>query len=171
MALHQDAREIYITGLKNAHAMESEALAILRPQARRNESYPEIAARLGRHIEETERQMDRLTRILDRLGADNSPLKDAVLSAMGSLAALGHAAAPDEILKNGFANFAFENYEIAAYTSLLVLARAVGDTEALALLEASLAEEEAMAAFLESQIEPVTLRYAALREMGAEAKS
>ena len=31
---------------------------------------------------------------------------------------MGHTLAGDEILKNSFANFAFENFEIAAYKSL-----------------------------------------------------
>ena len=29
------------------------------------------------------------------------------------MAAIGHTVAPDEIIKNSIANFAFENYEIA----------------------------------------------------------
>ncbi len=39
-----------------------------------------------------------------------------MLSAGGSMAAIGHSMADDEILKNSFANFAFENFEIAAIT-------------------------------------------------------
>jgi hypothetical protein len=42
------------------------------------------------------------------------------------MAALDHAVAGDEILKNSFANFAFENFEIAAYKSLLTIAEAGG---------------------------------------------
>lgn len=43
------------------------------------------------------------------------------------MAAIGHTVAPDEIIKNSFANFAFENFEIAAYKSLLALARQLGN--------------------------------------------
>jgi ferritin-like metal-binding protein YciE len=38
---------------------------------------------------------------------------------MRDLAVIGHTIMPDEILKNHFANHAFENFEIASYTSLI----------------------------------------------------
>jgi len=38
------------------------------------------------------------------------------MQAMGNTAAVAHASAGDEILKNAFANQALEAYEIAAYT-------------------------------------------------------
>jgi len=39
-------RSIFVTGLKNAHAMENQALSIMKPQVSRIENYPEVAARL-----------------------------------------------------------------------------------------------------------------------------
>lgn len=86
------------------------------------------------------------------------------------MAAIGHSVAPDEIVKNSFANFAFENYEIAAYKSLLALAQQAGDAGSVQLLEANLAEEQAMAEWLDDNIEAVTLQYASLRESGETAK-
>ena len=50
------------------------------------------------------------------------------MSIVGNLAALGHSTASDEVVKNTFANFAFEHYEIASYSSLLTLAELAGDT-------------------------------------------
>lgn len=122
-------REIFVTGLKNAHAMENQALSIMKPQVKRIENYPDIAARLEEHIRETEGQIGRLEEILTSLAEDNSSLKDAALSFTGSMAALGHTVAGDEILKNSMANFAFENFEIAAYKSLITIAELV-DTKA-----------------------------------------
>jgi ferritin-like metal-binding protein YciE len=52
---------------------------------------------------------------------------------------------PEEILKNTFANNAFEHFEIAAHKSLLSLADIAGMSSAKPLLEASLKEEEAVA--------------------------
>lgn len=163
-------RDLFITGLKNAHAMENQALSIMRPQATRIESYPEVEAMLNRHVSETEGQIQRLETILDSLDADRSALKDMALSVAGTFAAVGHTVAPDEILKNSMANFAFENYEIAAYKSLLALAEASGNTMALEGLEANLEEEIAMAEWLDSNIEAVTLQFAALKEAGETAK-
>jgi len=165
-----DTNDIFVTGLRNAHAMEHQALSIMKPQVSRIENYPEVAQRLQQHIAETEMQIERLERVLDGLGENRSALKDAALSLGGSMAVIGHTVAPDEIVKNSFANFAFENYEIAAYKSLLALANQSGNTSAADLLAQNLDEEVAMADWLDQNIEAVTLQYAALRESGATAK-
>lgn len=70
------AQDLFISGLKNAHAMENQALAIMKPQAARLENYPEVEARLNLHISETDEQIRRLETILDSLGEDRSALKD-----------------------------------------------------------------------------------------------
>ncbi|MFL6792170.1 MAG: DUF892 family protein [Bradyrhizobium sp.] len=54
---------------------------------------------------------------------------------------------------------AFENFEIAAYKSLLALCGNAGVDSARAPLEASLKEEERMAAWVASNVEKVTLDY------------
>ncbi|MBB4008495.1 ferritin-like domain-containing protein [Allorhizobium taibaishanense] len=165
---HHD--NLIITGLKNAHAMEEQALSIMRPQVKRIENYPEVARRLELHITETEGQIARLDELLDRFGSDNSALKDMALSFTGSMAAMGHTMAGDEILKNSFANFAFEHFEIAAYKSLLVLAELGGHGQATAALQANLKEEESMARWLDDNLRGVTTRFAALKESGETAK-
>jgi ferritin-like metal-binding protein YciE len=166
-----ETREIFVTGLRNAHAMENQALSIMKPQADRIENYPAVKEQLRMHIRETEQQVARLERVLESLDEDPSTLKDTALSAMGSLAALGHSMAGDEILKNSLADFAFENYEIAAYKSLLTLAEACGFDQAKAPLTESLNEEQAMADWLDQNLSAVTLQYAHLSEAGQTAKA
>ena len=46
---------------------------------------------------------------------------------MSPIAAALHIPASDGILKNTFANYAFEHHEIAAYTSPIAMARFAGD--------------------------------------------
>ncbi len=169
MAAESTARDVFLTGLKNAHAMENQALSIMRPQLERLEHYPDVAAKLDEHIRETEGQVARLDEILGGVGESASSLKDTVLSAFGNMASLGHATAGDEILKNSIANFAFENYEIGAYTSLIASARASGDTAAVPLLEQNLDEERRMADWIESNIASVTDAYIALASRGEKA--
>lgn len=164
------SHDLFITGLKNAHAMENQALSIMKPQAGRIENYPEVEAQLNKHIAETKGQIARLDGILDSLGEDKSSLKDLALSVAGTFAAVGHTVAPDEILKNSMANFAFENFEIAAYKSLIALAEASGNDAAIADLELNLNEERDMADWLDTNIEAVTLQYAALKAAGETAK-
>ena len=164
------SHELFVTGLKNAHAMENQALSIMKPQAARLENYPEVEAQLNRHIAETEGQIARIDALLDGLGEDKSSLKDLALSVAGTFAAVGHTVAPDEILKNSMANNAFENFEIAAYKSLIALAQASGQSNAIPVLQQNLDEEIAMADWLDSNIEAVTLKFASLKEAGATAK-
>jgi ferritin-like metal-binding protein YciE len=163
-------RETFVVGLKNAHAVEKEALAIMEPQIARLKNYPELEVRLRLHVEETNDQIRRLETILQSLSEDYSSLKDMVAKAGGTLAAMGHTVAGDEILKNTFANFAFENFEIAAYRSLIVLADAGGFPGAVASLQQTLDEEEAMADWLAESIAPTTLRYVELKDAGETAK-
>ena len=163
-------REIFVTGLKNAHAMESQALSIMKPQVSRIENYPEVARRLEEHIRETEGQITRIEELLERLDESHSSLKDMALSFTGAMAAMGHTVAGDEILKNSFANFAFENFEIAAYKSLMTIAELGGFPSATSALQANLQEEQNMAKWLDDNLRTVTVRFANLREAGETAK-
>jgi ferritin-like metal-binding protein YciE len=165
-----ETREILVTGLRNAHAMENQALSIMKPQLSRIENYPEVAAKLQQHITETEGQIVRLEEILSGLSEDHSTLKDMALSFTGAMAAMGHTIAGDEILKNSFANFAFENFEMAAYKSLIVVAEAGGYNAGANGLKANLAEEKAMAEWLDANIATVTTKFLTLREAGQTAK-
>ncbi|OWV72799.1 hypothetical protein ATY77_03020 [Rhizobium sp. R634] len=165
-----EIRDIFVVGLRNAHAMENQALSIMKPQLKRIENYPEVADKLDQHIRETDGQIVRLEEILDGLNEDNSTLKDLALSFSGSMAALGHTVAGDEILKNAFANFAFENFEAAAYKSLLVIAEAGGYGNAVTGLQANLAEELAMAEWINDNLVALTTKFLSLRQAGATAK-
>jgi len=162
------ARDLLILGLRNAHAMETQARELLENQSERTGDYPEVQARLRTHLEETRGQLQRLEECLRQFGETESTLKDTASSAIGNLTSMAHAAAGDEILKNAFADNAFENYEIAAYKSLLALCRSAG-TDLSAPLEASLREEQEMAAWIDSHIEDVTLQYLAKEERSAAA--
>jgi len=153
------ARDIFILGLRNAHAMEIQARELMERQSERMDEYPEVKAKLQTHLQETNEQLRRLEHCLSACGESNSSLKDTAQSAMANLTAMGHAMSGDEILKNTFANNAFENFEIAAYKSLLALCGAAGVEEARAPLEQSLREEERMAEWIDSNVEKVTLEF------------
>jgi ferritin-like metal-binding protein YciE len=153
------ARDVFVAGLRNAHAMEVQARELMERQSDRLGDYPEVQARVRQHLQETISQIHRLERCLDKLGETTSTLKDVALSFLGNMAAMGHATAADEILKNTFANNAFEHYEIAAYKSLLTLADRAGATAAKSELQQSLKEEERMAQWIDDNVADVTLSY------------
>jgi len=163
------ASETYTTGLKNAHALEQQAMQLMQRQLERYEHYPEVSQRLQQHIAETEQQIARLEELMHGLGADRSVLKDWATSIMGNLAAIGHSIMPDEILKNHFANHAFENFEIASYESLIAMAEATGKSGHVPALRKTLDEEQRMATWLREQTPAITLRYMQLYEQGRKA--
>jgi ferritin-like metal-binding protein YciE len=163
-------RDIFVVGLRNAHAVENQALSIMEPQVARLERYPQMAERLRKHIDETHGQIRRLDEVLGSLSESASSIKDTALSLVGGMASLGHATAGDEILKNAFANFAFENYEIAAYRSLITMAEAAGQNTAVSALRANLSEEENMAKWIEDHLRQVTETYLSLEQQGETAK-
>jgi ferritin-like metal-binding protein YciE len=162
-------RDIYVTGLQNAHALEAQAIQLCQRQVERLENYPEMRERLSQHLEESRRQQARIGEILDTLGTSPSMLKDIGTSIMGNMAAVGHAVMQDEVLKNSFANYAFEHFEIASYRALMEMAAAAGDASAPQLLQQSLDEEIAMARWIEQNLSPTVQRYMQLETAGAKS--
>jgi ferritin-like metal-binding protein YciE len=149
--------------------VETEAIQLLSRQVERLESYPDMEAALRRHISESEAQRDRLDHLLDELGTSSSTVKDMVTGLMANMAAIGHAVAPDEVIKNSLANYAFEHYEIATYKSLLTLADLAGHSAAASLLTQSLSEEQRMAQWCADHLDATTRRYVDLRLSGEKA--
>src|SRR3954454_7373882 len=148
----QTARDIFVVGLRNAHAMEVQARELMERQSERLDDYPEVKAKLTEHLQETNQQLKRLEQCLEACGETSSSLKDTAQSVAANAMAMAHSMAGDEILKNTFANNAFEHFEVAAYKSLLALCDRAGEQTARPLLEANLREDEAMAAWIDANV-------------------
>ena len=57
MADHNDTRrERLLKWLQDAYAMEQEAETMMKAMASRIENYPQLAARIGQHVQETQGQ-------------------------------------------------------------------------------------------------------------------
>jgi ferritin-like metal-binding protein YciE len=164
------ARDQMIVGLRNAHALENQAVEQLERQIERLVDYPEMQARLRRHLDETRAQRDRLEKCLGRLGESESTLKDLAMKFAGNLQPMMHMMAGDEVLKNTFASSAFEHFEIASYKSLIVMAKTAGDAQTAEVCQQNLSEEVAMADWIDQNVETVTQRYLALSASGETAK-
>jgi ferritin-like metal-binding protein YciE len=169
LASNETVRTIFIRGLQNAHALEKEAMQLMNRQIERLEHYPQMKQLLQQHARETEGQIRRLDEMLSSFGEDRSMLKDVVTQVMGNMAAVAHVPMDDEILKDTFANHAFENFEIAAYTSLIAMAEAAGYSQFVPALRETLEEEEKAAAMIFDQIEAVTTTYLQREAVGAKA--
>jgi ferritin-like metal-binding protein YciE len=169
LAGNENVKNTFIVGVQNAHALEKQAIQLLERQVERITNYPEMRRRIEQHIVETKEQEERLDRILDQLGADRSVLKDWMTQLMGNAAALAHVPMPDEILKDTFANNAFENFEIAAYKSLITMAEVAGHSQFVAPLRQTLEEEQRMAQFISDNVETITRKYLELDASGRKA--
>jgi ferritin-like metal-binding protein YciE len=165
----QAVQAIFITGVKNAHALEKEARQLLERQIERVTNYPEMQQMLKKHLDETNQQEERIDRILHELGEDRSLLKDWATQLMGNAAAIAHVPMADEILKNTFANNAFENFEIAAYKSLIAMAEMTGHGQFVATLRQTLSEEQRMAQWIDANVETITRKYLEREARGEKA--
>ena len=67
----QTAREIFVVGLRNAHAMATQARELMERQSERLDEYPEVKAKVTAHLQETNGQLKRLEQCLDALGEGN----------------------------------------------------------------------------------------------------
>jgi ferritin-like metal-binding protein YciE len=153
------ARETYVAGLRNQHAVENQAIELLERQVGRLDNYPEMEARMRQHIEESREQARRLEELLAKHDTSHSTAKDTVMSLVGNLAAMGHSMASDEVIKNTFANFAFEHYEIASYSALITLSELIGHSAGRSALEASLREERSMATWIADHLDATVRRF------------
>ena len=164
------SRENLSAWLRDAHAMENQAIEILEKQANRLEHYPELRARVRSHLEESHRQAERVERCLHQLGTDTSSLKTAAGKMIGTAQQLSGLFASDEVLKSGIADYAFEHYEIASYKMLIAAADEAGEHEVRRGLEENLREEEAMAEWLDQHLPEVTRQYLHREAAGKSAK-
>lgn len=175
-------RDELLHSLRDAHAMEAQAETMLKGQAKRLEHYPQLRARIERHIEETQAQRQLVGRCLELLDESPSAIKDSGGKAMAFGQSLSGMVADDEVLKGLIASYAFEHMEIASYRMLISMAQSCGEQEIQRICEQILPEEEAMAAWLEQHMDDVTRtfmqrldgsmgsRATAGRESSAEAK-
>jgi ferritin-like metal-binding protein YciE len=155
--------------LRDAHAMELQAIEMLEKQERRVSDYPALQARLREHVEETRGQARLLEDCIRRRNSSTSTLKDLAGKFMGTMQALSGVVFSDEVVKGTIAGYTFEHYEIACYRVLAAAARMDGDNETAEVCERIMRQEEAMAEWLASHQAEITEQY--LRRTAAETVS
>jgi ferritin-like metal-binding protein YciE len=116
-------------------------------------------AKLREHLEETHRQADRLKRCIETIGGDVSKGKAWFSSLAGKIKGVSSGMADDEVVKNALSEYATEHFEIACYKSLIAAGDELGYLDVVQVCRQNLAEEEAMAEWLETQIPEITRGY------------
>lgn len=152
----ENIRENYLAWLRDAHAMEEQALTMMQGMVSRLESYPDLRDRIEQHVTETERQVENLLELLESRASGRSMVKDAMGKMAASGQALGGLFTSDEVIKGAMASYAFEHMEIIAYKVLIATATQLGDDAAVTIFEQILTEEQNMADWLFDHIDNTT---------------
>ncbi|MCJ8520115.1 ferritin-like metal-binding protein YciE [Pseudorhizobium tarimense] len=161
----------YAHWLRDAHAMEEQAISMLSAQAKRIENYPLLEARIEQHLTETRGQEQALRTLLDKLPSGrSSALKDATGRLAAMLQGMTGALTQDEVVKGAMTSYAFEHFEIATYRVLIAAADELAETEAKAVFEQILQEETAMAAWLQDNLDDTTRLFLMRDERDLQAK-
>jgi ferritin-like metal-binding protein YciE len=153
------AEEDLMAWLRNAHAMEEQAVTMLEALAGRTGDYPSVKTRVEQHLAETRKQAEVLEGCIKRRGGDTSTLKVMAAKVIAFGQGMSGMFVDDEIVKGAMASYTFEHMEIAAYRVLIAAADAVGDAQTKAACERILKEELAMASDLEAQLPMLTREY------------
>lgn len=152
------ARDNFLAWLRAAHAMEEQAITMLSAQSRRIESYPDLKARIVWHLHETEEHARALKALLDQFSGTGgvSAIKDMAAKLTARAQGVGGMLTSDEVVKGATASYAFEHMEIASYRVLIAAADELDEMEAKAVFERILADEIAMADWLEANLDTIT---------------
>ncbi|MFC0409215.1 DUF892 family protein [Roseomonas elaeocarpi] len=142
------ARDYYLSGLSNQHAVEKQAIETIERELGRMSDYPALHSRMQQELQRSQTQLERLETLLSKHGTGASTLKETVTAAVGSVSGVVHIAARDEVIKNVLAAIGFKAYEIGSYKALIATAKLAGAGEDETVLKQSMAEEQEMGDWL-----------------------
>ncbi|MFQ6186242.1 ferritin-like domain-containing protein [Sinorhizobium meliloti] len=164
-----DQREHLHAWLRDAHAMEEQAITMLTSQSARLENYPELKAQIDKHLLETRDQAAMLERCLERTGG-TSTFKDVGAKMVAFGQGLSGLFVDDEVVKGSLASYTFEQMEIASYKILIAAAEHAGDQETKRVCETILKQELAMAQWLDEHAAEITRKFLERDQQGMTAK-
>lgn len=153
------ARDHLTDWLRDAYAMERQALQMMENMLSRIKNYPALETRLREHVEETRQQADQVRECLRMLGTDTSALKTTIGAFTGAMQAFSGTVAEDEVVKGGVFSYGFEQWEIANYQVLITTAEMAGEPQIRTVLESILRQEEAMADWLRQHLPQIARDY------------
>lgn len=150
--------EIVLTWLNDAYSIEHALTHVLERHAKEAKEHAEIQGRIDEHLAQTRRHAQSVAGRIAALGGEASA-HDGVAGVLAPLQSLLTGAADDEtLLTNSISDYASEHFEIATYQALIAAAHDGGDIETAAVCREILAEEQAMAAWLDDHMPPLVDR-------------
>jgi ferritin-like metal-binding protein YciE len=137
--------DLFVHELSDMYSAEKQMTRSL-PRMARAAADPQLAAAFEQHLEETQGQVERIDKIVELTGIKLKRIKCVAMEGLIEEA----KDTIDEVEKGPVLDAALigsaqkaEHYEIASYTTLIVLATKLGLSDAQKLLNETLAEEKA----------------------------
>ena len=100
-------RDNLVAWLRDAYALESQAIQLAERQIQRLEHYPDLRGKLQEHLSQTRGQQAALEQAFALLDSDLSALKAGVMKVAANVQGMMHALASYEVMKHILANYAF----------------------------------------------------------------
>lgn len=140
----KDLNDLFYETLKDIYYAEKQILRALPKMARKANAEP-LSQAFEQHRTETERQIERLESVFEMIGrAPRGKTCDAIIGILDEGKEIMEDFADSEALDAGMlsAAQAVEHYEISRYGTLVAWAEQLGLSDAVPLLEETLAEEK-----------------------------
>jgi len=139
------AQDLFVNELRDTYHAEKQALKAY-PKMIKRARHPELKAAFEEHMEQTRGQVERLEQVFDKLDVAKRAKRCEAMEGLLEEAREHMEEIEDEaVLDVAMIVSAqkVEHYEIAAYGSLVAMARQLGHDEAVPLLRETLEEEKA----------------------------
>ncbi|MGN6031911.1 MAG: YciE/YciF ferroxidase family protein [Thermomicrobiales bacterium] len=149
MANAAHRNDLVIAWLNDAHALETAIIESLEGQVDLASDHPEVQAGIQRHLEATRHHAEVVASCLAQFDEKPSAGKKVLAQIGGKLQGVAMGAAKDDLVKAALQDYATEHMEIASYRALIEAANAIGMPTIGESLKEVLADEVAMAAWLE----------------------
>lgn len=157
----ESAQDFYLAGLRNQHAVETQAIGTVQNQLPRMEAYPDLHAQMQKEHTQSTEQAARLDKLMEKHGTSKSLVKEAVTGSVATVAGFAHMTSSDEVVENVLAAIGYKAYEIASYKALIASAELAGFADDKAMLETSMKEEMAMGGWLGEHLPGLVRQYLA----------
>jgi ferritin-like metal-binding protein YciE len=140
--------EIFMAWLNDAYGMENALVQVLQNHAKDAQDHPQMHAKIQEHLDKTRQHAELVKGCIEHRGGSPSAIKTGMANLVGVMQGLSTGMAEDELVKNGIADYAAENFEIASYRALITAAQDLGDEQTANSCRQILADEQDMANWL-----------------------
>lgn len=142
----ENLNDLFVHALKETYYAEVQ-IRMLLPKVIEKIGSGKLRGVIEDHLDESERQIERLVQVFEKIGEECSSERCAVIAGVINethqrIATISNAATLETALLT--AAIAIERYEISHYSSLCTWAQRLGHHSALLLLEETLLEEKAV---------------------------